>query len=250
MGSLALVDATTWVAGTDFTTRLNELSVEASAEELEDTRFGTAGASRVGRSRIGGLQDVETELTGYWESAASGSVDAAAFTGLGTAAQVVTHSVDGAEQSVAYFYRARKFSYQLGGEIGSVLPFTLGIQGASGNGSVGLVRGQVGAASQEVSAIGALGSPVNLGAVAADEALYAAFHVLSAGTTISVKIESDDAQAFSTPADVAGATIGPLTATGGTWMTRVAGPITDTWFRFNATAITGTFRVAGAIGIK
>lgn len=248
MATLALLDATTWVSGFDFTTRLNELSVEASLEALEDTRFGTAGNPRTARSRIAGLEDVATELNGYWESASSGSADEAAFSGLGSSLEVVTHSVDGAEQSVSYMYQARKFSYQIGDEIGSVLPFTLGIQGAAGNGSAGLVRGQVAAASQDVSALGVLGSALNLGAVDAGEHLYAAFHVFAAGTSITVDLQSEADSGFGTPTTQQ--TIGPLTATGGTWMTRVAGPITDSWFRFNVSAITGTFTVAAAVGIK
>lgn len=247
MGTLALVDATTWVGGFDFTTRLNELSVDISDEALDDTRFGTNANPRSAMSRIAGLTDVETELNGYWESASGGSVDEAAFTGLGNQTPV-THSVDGAETSVAYAYRARRFNYQLGGEVGAILPFTLGVMGSSGS---PVVRGQVAAAVQDVSSTGAFGSPVNLGAGASGEFLYLAFHVFTAGTSIEVKVESDDAQAFSSPADVTGATIGPITATGGTWMTRVdASGITDTWFRMNITAITGTFNVAGMLAIQ
>lgn len=248
MASIALLDASTWVSGFDFTTRLNELSLEASIEALDDTRYGTPNAPRIGRSRTAGLEDVETELNGYWESADPGSADAAAFTGLGSQLEVVTHSADGTETAVAYMYQARKFTYQLGGEIGEILPFTLNVNGAGGNANPGVVRGQVAAANQTVSAIGALGSPVNLGAVADGEFLYAAFHVFAAGTSITVDVESEADSAFGTP--TVQQTIGPLTAAGGTWMTRVAGPIADTWFRFNVTAITGTFTVAGALGIK
>lgn len=248
MSTLALVDASTWVSGFDFTTRLNELNVDLTTEAIEDTRFGTAGSPRKGRSRIGGLHDVETELNGFWESLDGNSADAAARSGLGTTRHVVTHSTTGAEQSTAYMYQARTFTYQLGDEIGAVLPFTLNIQGAGGNGSPGAVRGQVAAQHQTVSATGPLGSPVNVGDVADGEYLYAAFHVFGAGTSISVDLESAADQSFATP--TVRRSFGPLDSTGGTWVARVPGPITDTWFQFDVTAITGTFTVAGAIGVK
>lgn len=249
MASIALVDASTWVSGFDFTTRLNELSVEPSIEALDDTRFGTPDAPRVGRSRIGGLEDVETELNGYWESLDPGSADAAAFAGLGSSLEVVTHSVDGAEESVSYMYQARKFTYQLGGEVGAILPFTLNIMGAGGNNNPGVVRGQVAAANQDVSATGALGSAVNLGAVGSGEFLYATLHVFTAGTSITVELQSDADNTFGTPTTQATFNGGPITAAGGFWAPRAAGPISDTWYRLAVTAITGTFTVAGAIGI-
>jgi hypothetical protein len=45
-------------------------------------------------------------------------------------------------------------------------------------------------------------------------------------------------------------TFGPITTVGGTWGTRVAGAITDTWWRLRVTAITGTFQIACAAGFK
>jgi hypothetical protein len=72
--------------------------------------------------------------------------------------------------------------------------------------------------------------------------------VFSAGTTITVQVQSDDNAGMSSPTTVA--TIGPITVVGGTWMTPIAGPITDTYYRMNVSAITGTFSVAGAIGIR
>ena len=86
---------------------------------------------------------------------------------------------------------------------------------------------------------------MNLGAVGASEALYAAFHVISSGTTITVALQSDDNAGFSSP--TVRATLGPITTAGATWV-RVAGPFTDTYYRFVVTAITGSHIVAGAIG--
>jgi len=151
--------------------------------------------------------------------------------------------------SVAYMMQATKFSYEILGDVGEVTPFTL--EASSSEGATGLVRGQLAKAKGNVSATGATGSAVNLGAGSAGKYLYLALHVFSAGTTISVKVESDSAQAFSSPADVASATISSVTAAGGTWITRVdASALTDTWYRVNVTAVTGTFSVAAALAIQ
>lgn len=244
MGSFAAIDVTTFVAGFDFTGTMNSLALNNGDQELDTTVFGNQA-----RQRISGLEDVDASLQGFWEAGA-GTVDPEVFGKLGGTSQAVTHTPDGVAGSTSYFYQAAEFSYNLFGEVGVAAPYTLSLMGASGNAQPGLIRGQLAAAKGNVSATGAFGTGVNLGAVAADKYLYLAFHVFTAGTTLSVKVESDDNSGFTTPADVAGATIGPITAAGGTWMTRIAGPITDTWYRLNATAITGTFNVAASLGIK
>lgn len=240
MTSFALVDATTWVHGYDFTTDMNRIGLNISVQELDSTTFGGGGY----RSRIGGLRDVTAELGGFWQSATSAAVDPQAFPDLGTADRVVTMTPTGVAASTAYMFQAGKFTYQLFGPIGEIAPFSLGMSGTNG---VGVVRGQVAAAKQNVSGTGVLGSIVNLGTISASQFLYATFFVFSAGTTITVQLQSDDSAGFATP--TTRATIGPLTTTGGTWATRTAGPLSETHYRFNVSAITGTFQVAGAIGI-
>lgn len=240
--SLPLLNATTFIEGFDFTTRLNELSLETPVESLDDNRFGGADTPRVGRSRIAGLEDVTAELNGFWEA----PVDEAVFSGLGTADQVVTHSVDGSETSVAYLYTSRKFTYEKFGEVGSNTPFTVNLQGSRGNGSPGAIRGQMATAKQNVSATGVLGTVVNLGDVAADEYLYATLHVFSVGTSLEVDIESAPDSSFST---VTTRMSFSVSATGGN-LQRLAGAISDTHYRLNVTSITDTFTVAAAIGIK
>lgn len=244
MGSFALIDATTFVAGFDFTGTMNSLALNNGDQELDTTVFGNQA-----RQRISGIEDTDAALQGFWE-AGSATVDPEVFGKLGGARQVVSHSPTGVAGSTSYFYEASEYTYNLFGEIGVAAPYALSIMGASGNNSPGMIRGQLTAAKGNVSATGAFGTGVNLGAVASGKYLYLAFHVFTAGTTLSVKVESDDNSGFTTAADVAGATIGPITAAGGTWMTRVAGPITDTWYRLNVTAITGTFNVAASLGIK
>lgn len=244
MGTHAALDVTTWLGGYDLSGDSNATQLDFEHSVLEDTRYKMRG-----RSRIAGLESVQTQVQGYTQYGA-GQVDAELNSGLGSTAQVISQSPDGLESSVAYLWQAKKFSFQTFSELDSVIPFQLNAQSARGSGpsSVGGVRGRVLKTKADVSATGATGTAYELGAVAAGQYLYAAFHVFSAATTITAVLESDSDNTFASA--TTRVTFGPLTAAGGTWGTRVAGPITDTWYRLRVTAITGTFSIACTAGIK
>lgn len=241
MASFALTDCTVWVGAHDFTTDSNSLTLNMEVDEQDNTTFGGGGW----RSRIGGLKDVSLALDGFWQAGA-GSIDADTFGTLGTN-EVATLTPDGVAGSVAYLLQATKFSYKIFGSVGEVAPFSLEFQGSEG--ASGLVRGQLAKAKGNVAATGQLGSILNLGAPTATQYVYVALHVFSAGTTVTLQLQSDTASGFATPTTQA--TIGPITTAGGTWMTRLAGPFAgETHWRLNVSAITGTFSMAGAIAIQ
>lgn len=238
MASFALVDATTYVHGFDFTTDLNQISLSAEAEELDATPFGNSGW----RVRKGGLKTVTSELQGFWDD----PPDSAIFSDLGTRNRVVTMTPDGAEQSAAYMYQAGKFTYNAFGAVGELTPFTLNMSGTDGT---GVVRGQLGVAKGTFSGTNTRpGTELNLGTVASDQSLYATLHLFSVGTSITFEVYSAPTVDFASP--TLRATIGPLTARGGTWMSPVAGPISDEWYKFEISAITGTFTIAGALAVQ
>lgn len=246
MSTFALVNCTTYVDAYDFTTDLNQLTLKAEVEEKETTTFGGNGY----RSRVGGLRDISADLSGYWQSATAGTVasapDPAAFSNFGTVNKVVTFTPAGVQGETAYIAQLGQFNYELGDAIGEVLPFSLSM---SATGGQGLIRGQLAKARGDMSATGVAGAVLNLGAVSVSQYVYTAFHVFSAGTTITVQVQSDDAAGFASA--TTRATIGPITTAGGTWMTRVAGPfVGETHWRLNVSAITGTFNVAGTIAVQ
>lgn len=240
MAVFALTDAFAYVGGHDFTTDSNRLQATMDAAALDSTTFGGDGWTQL----VGGLKSVTFDMAGLWQSAASDAVDPDAFAGLG-ASRVITFGPEDVEGSTAYIWQALTTTYSLGGSVGDVAPFTLAASGSSGE---GVVRGRLTKARGTVSAVGATGTALNLGAVSAAQYVYVTAHVFSAGTTATILLESDDNSGFTTP--TTRATIGPLTARGGTWVTRVAGPITDTFWRLNVSAITGSFVIAAAIGIQ
>lgn len=239
MAKLVLVDAFAYVDGYDFTGDSNVIKLAAEVEEVGSTTYGSSGWKEC----LPGLKSVSVDLQGLWE-AGSGTVDPEAFSALGTVDSPHTIGLADVDTAAAYALRAGRFKYELGGQVGEAAPFSLMSQGTHAH---GVIRGQLAKARGSVAATGVLGSVVNLGAVGASQYLYAALHVFSAGTTVTVQVQSDDSGAFSSPTTQG--TFSGITAVGGTWLTRIAGALTDTHYRLNVSAITGTFSVAGFIGI-
>lgn len=240
MALISLTDAFCYAAGGDWTGQSNNLTLGVDVAQLDKTTFASGGW----QESAGGLKTTSFNLAGFWDVTFDNVAQLELGQGL-LITQPYTVGPSEVEGDPAYMFQARRGQYTAGGQVGELKPFTLQSYGADGR---GVVRGQLAKAKGSVSATGALGSGVNLGAVSSTQFLYAAFHLFApVGTTITVQVQSDDNSGFTTPTTVA--TIGPLTVGGGTWMTPVAGAITDTWYRFNVSAITGTFSVAGALGI-
>lgn len=240
MATLVLTDATAWVGGYDFTGDTNQIALSATAEQVDVTTFGSAGY----RARMASLRSVTGSLSGFWSSGTAAGPDPQLMPDLGVADRVVTLAPAAAEGGTAYLFRAGKFSASLFGQIGEAVPYSLDLAGTD---RTGLVRGQVVKAAGTVSAIGATGSAVQLGPTGAGRWLYGALHTFAAGTTLTAVLESAAAADF--VGATTRATFGPITATGGTWAARVAGPITDPWYRLRVTALTGPFVIACSAGI-
>lgn len=106
------------------------------------------------------------------------------------------------------------------------------------------------AGQQSVSAIGALAGK-QFSAVASGWQMQIVWAVTSlTGTTpsISFDIETDTSSAFSLP--TARASVGPITSASSGVLT-INGPVTDTWWRVNVTALTGTATLTiGAAQLK
>lgn len=250
MAAFHLVDAYCYGAGFDFTGESNRIqgNVEVAALNANTFRGGWA-------KYAGGLKSLGLDMAGVWGSATSQAVDPEAWAALGVADRVFTIGAAEAQPSspvsilgetgVAYLFRGEEAQYALGGEVGTVAPFTIRVENSQGHGAV---RGHLLKAKGTVSATGQLGSTYDtLGfGVSATQALYCTFHNFVPGTTITVQVQSDDNTGFSSPTTIG--TIGPVTVSGGSWL-RVAGPITDRYLRCNVSAITGTHTVAAAMAI-
>ncbi len=240
MTATALVDAFIYGDSHDFTVDTNTVRLEGTAADLDSTTFASAGWSE----RAGGLKNGTLNVAGFWKAGAN-EVDPVLFAGVGVSSKVWTVGPTETAGEPAYILNAEASHYEMFGPVGELIPFSIDA-GQSGN-AAGVVRGQLAKARGNVSATGVLGSVVNLGAAGATQYLYCSVHIFSAGTTITLQLQTDTV-GFPSPTTVA--TIGPLTTAGGTFVTRVAGPITDTYYRLNVSAITGTFDIAAAIAVQ
>lgn len=240
MAAYTITDAFAYVGGYDFSGDSNELQADVAHNVNTANVMGSHW-----QRNILGVSRVDWRMAGYW-NVADGEQDATSWADIGVVDRVVTFGPGTtAEGDPAYMFKAIHTQYAIGGSHGEVAPFSVAAAGSNGH---GVVRGRLLKGKGNVSATGATGAEIQLGAVAADEYLYATLHVFSAGTTITIVVESDDNADF-TSATTRG-TIGPITTAGATWMTRVAGAITDDYWRFRVTAVTGTFSLAGAVGIQ
>ncbi len=237
MPTFAVTNAEIIVGGLDMSSYLNKATLKLTAVELDVTTFG-----QTHKNFLGGLQDTELDWNGFWTSVP----DAAQFANLGVTGLATTVCPQGAEGNVAYLFNGGEFTYSEFGKIGDAAPFSAKVMGSDG--VTGAVPGQLGALNRVVAATGQVGSILSMTAVGAAQFLYATVHVLAAATTITLQVQSAPLIGFGAP--TTRATIGPLTTTGGTFMARVAGPITDAFWRFNCSAQTGSFTISGAIGIK
>jgi len=245
MSAFSLTDATVLVHDHDFSGDSNQVTLSGEAEALDSTTFRSGGA----RARVAGLKTTSLDVQGFWDPTPDASIFADLE--LGTMGRACTVSPRNIEGGTAYIFRGGRFTYSQFGDVGALAPFSLGMMNTNRE---GLIRGAYlkratdsEGADVTVTASGATGTATEVGAVSSGQYLYATFHVLTAGTTITAVVESDADDTFGSA--TTRITFGPITTTGGTWGTRVAGPITDTWYRVRVTAITGTFKIACAVGI-
>lgn len=245
MGAEFVVDrAFAYFGDHDFTGDIHTWSLDGGSDVRQRTTFRNTGSHRFSM----GLFTNTMTMAGYADFAEGGS-DASLWTPhAARASRVTTVGNIEAEGQPCCMTQQLIAAFTPGGgvPVGEMSAFTMS---GAGSDRYGAIRGTLMVEQATVTATGAIGTEVELGAVDADERLFATLHLLgTAGTSITVVLESDADDTFGS-ATTRG-TFGPLTAVGGNWLTPVAGAIADTWWRFRVTAITGTWTVAAAAGIE
>ena len=221
-----------FTATADLTGVNNKLEVTAEREAKEATPFATSGA--VWAEVLAGLAKTEISAEGQWEAGDTGKIDDAAFANLGSVVPVTIGPVGAADGDLAYLTGALRTKFDVGGSVGEVAPWTGEMVG-----NWPLVRGKMAHPPGTARTSTGTGTAYQLGAASSSQYLYAALHVLSlSGTSpsITVKVQSDNASNFPSATDQI--TFTAATARSGQ-LSRVAGPITDDWFRVSYT-ISGT----------
>lgn len=244
MAAQVLTGSALYIAGHDFSCDANDASLAAEVAVQKSTTFCSGSWDQF----LPGLMSASLSASGVWSTGTGDTIDAVEWGANGATDRVITYAPVGTEGSVAYLLQGARTSYSFGGAVGEVAPWSIS---AVGTNSDGMVRGKLMLAkTASISSTGAVGTAVQVGAVAADEFLYLAVHLFpTAGTSITIIAESDATNAFS-GAETTRATTGSLTAAGGTWVTRVAGPITDTWYRLNVSAVVGSWTAAASLAVQ
>lgn len=239
-----LLDVRLFAGGADLSGNSNKAELQAEVEEKDATNYRSAGWKEV----LGGVTSSTINAEGQWEAGDPGKVDDNAWTLLGGRGPWTISPTDATVGTLAYFTNALQSSYQLGGSVGDVAPWT-----GKASGSWPMVRGQIAHPPGTARTATGTGTSMQLGAIPAGKRLYAAVHVLSvAGTatpTITARVESDDNTAFTSA--TTRLTLTGATAPGGQIMRTDGSAIADDWFRI-AWTISGTtpsFLFAAALGI-
>lgn len=232
MAKFVLTNVRLFTGTADLTTVNNKVEIKAEAEDKETTAFAATGD--VWTEVLGGIKSVELNAEGQWEALDNTKVDDVSFGDLGAVTPWTICPATAAVSSLAWLTGTLRTSYQLGGSVGDVAPWT-----ADGKGSYPLVRGVIAHPPGTARTGNGSGTSIQLAAVPAGQSLYAALHVQSvSGTTpsLTASIESDDDTGFASAT-----TIGTFTAATGltSQLLQIPGPITDDWFRA-AWTITGT----------
>jgi hypothetical protein len=195
------------------------------------------------KTSLPGLQQGSFTLGGFTEFG-TGKIEKIMSTLKGTQDKPITVVPEGPTVgNVACFLSAAFHGYEFGGPHGNPNMFTW-------NG--GTSKWQViGGFLEEPGAVARVATGQSagqqLGAVSASQYLYAAVHVLSGTGTMDLIVESDNSGAFSTPVTVI--TFPQFTGPGSGIM-RVAGALTDDYFRFKWTLATSpSFTFVASFGV-
>lgn len=237
MAKRVLTDAQIFHDEHDFTSLVTTVDTPITEEELDSTTFGSGG----NRTRTAGLRSAGLSLSGYWDSTI---IDVPADADLGSATPIVSVCDHNTVGTGAVLFQAKEFTYGRNAQIGQIVPFNLEYMST---GPVPIKNARLLFPKTQISA-DTDGTAVQLGALAAGETLYAALHIFEVTTgTLTVTIESDDNSGMTTPTTRDTATA--ATVPGVQWLT-VAGPVTDDWWRFEATLTAGTATPALTAGIQ
>jgi hypothetical protein len=250
MAKLVLLDTRVFVGAADLSGWSNKLELDDTIEEKEVTNFRSGGAKEL----LGGLETVSISGEGQWEAGDPGKVDDQAWASrrvLDAWTMGATSASDTAGGSLAYIAKALRTQFTILGAVGDVAPWS-----ASATGTWPLVRGVFAHPSGVARTTTGSGTAFQVGEVAAGQRLYATLHVLSvAGTstpTITVTVQSDSAEAFTTDPQTRLSFAAATAAGGQVLRTDGSAIVGDDWWRVGWT-ITGTdpsFLFVAAFGIE
>lgn len=128
MATVVYKSAVVLIAGANIRASLNELSVEYSAEMLDETAFGDDT-----RVRKGGLKVATISAAGFAESG-DNLIEPVIFDRVGDDDEVVSVYPDGITEGSqvagsGFFMRGVVSEFQIGGPVGALLPLRFTVEG-------------------------------------------------------------------------------------------------------------------------
>lgn len=225
MSANVIKDAKLYLGSRNLTADIMAVAVNYSSEILDKTTLGDET-----RNKVGGLKGVTCNAEMLFNSATS---EGYMFDRINAAGEPVTIGANsGVAGAVAYLFKAAVASYGPGASVGELLKLSFDAEASDSD----LVRGNILHVAAGAVASGS-STPQNLGAISSVQQLYATLHAIaaSAGDTLDIVIESDTLVGFTSPVTRATFTQIAGGVTAGEWLTPVAGPITDTWWRISWT---------------
>lgn len=234
MAPFMLTDVDLLASGLDLACFTSQAEISTEVEQVDSTVFCSAGW----RSFVPGLRTTTITASGPTDfatatAAQQSAIDEVLAVNVGGEYAVSLLPIGATVGEAGYFTTAGMTSRTvLSGTVGD-----LATHQVQWTGRAPLIRGTIVTAST-LTATGS-SAAVNLGAVTANQKVWAVFHTLTAGGTtpsVTYKIQSDDNSGMTSPTDRI--TFGAATSKTGS-VSSTAGAITDTWWRATWT-ITGT----------
>lgn len=227
-----------FLGGYDLTGHSNAVSMQLDKEIRDRSVFGSAA-----RIKGTGLESATVAAAGFYDATLDYE---RTYYGTDVPVSLFIPATGGAAVAAgdnAVFFKALEAGFTRGAPFGNDAMFNFTAQGDQSGYPVGLGYvlnpGLVPVTADNTPAA----SIVNIGAVAAGQYLYAVLHVteVSADDSIVVTIESDALETFLSPTTQI--TFASKAAIGSEMAVRVAGPITDAWWRAYAN-VTGAADVS------
>lgn len=238
--AVALKDLKVYLGGTEITGSLNSVELTAAKAEQANGRFGDTA-----EVVYPGLAQVRANVSGFF-SAGVGEPDPLAWARidptLSPAAWPLTFAPPyaptagaGVEGNVAYTIVGQQFNYQLGGQHGQLLPYSLSTLPTT---TYSLYRQTVDRAKATVVAT-TTSTGAQLGALSATQKIVAVLHVFAiTGGSWTLTVQSDDNSGFTTP--TTRITFAAVTTAPSTEVKVLNGAVTDDWWRSVQTKSGGT----------
>lgn len=217
-------------AGNDISGQISSTTLVLSADILDKTTIDLDS-----RSKMVGMRDSNLALNGFFASGSNNVDDQFNDDTIYPAVTSVCNSKN--VGGIGYHLEIEKSEYSISAQQGKLIPFSFT---AEGTGTV--ARGPVvitGSLSSGNSPI------INLGAISADEKIWAVAQLDTVGTSVDIDLYEDTTDDFSDDPQLVGSM--PQMTDAGGYVTRFTGPVTGLYYRLQITvsgSCSGTLFIA------